>query len=310
MPTWHVFAENPRPSLPPHTTQPTKPGRAPSSPLCFPTLATARPPAAMTAWTRLVTGAARLGAASALALRASALLRPAADSIRAGSPRWRAAVRPAIDELLQRPGAGDLLRRTRPTLSDLVAVLRDPPPLSDLVAVIRDRRAPLRLRPRGTVAAEKAGAAPARAHPPHLRAFWLGTALLAALFSGSAAARPSCCSRSPSCTPAGSRASPWPPSPSVHAPGGLGPRRRPRRHRRGRRVPARPGLPDLPHRVPGVPAPPRLPGAAPPAVLPRRARLHRRRRGRVAVPHALRPVPLPHPLPLLGLLPVGILPED
>uniref|UniRef100_M8CQW4 Uncharacterized protein n=1 Tax=Aegilops tauschii TaxID=37682 RepID=M8CQW4_AEGTA len=29
---------------------------------------------------------------------------------------------------------------------------------------------------------------PARAHPPHLRAFWLGTALLAALFSGSAAA--------------------------------------------------------------------------------------------------------------------------
>ncbi|SPT16941.1 unnamed protein product [Triticum aestivum] len=41
----------------------------------------------------------------------------------------------------------------------------------------------------GTVAAEKAGAAPASAHPPHLRAFWLGTALLAALFSGSAAAR-------------------------------------------------------------------------------------------------------------------------
>ncbi|KAM3372809.1 hypothetical protein ACQJBY_019610 [Aegilops geniculata] len=39
----------------------------------------------------------------------------------------------------------------------------------------------------GTVAAEKPGAA--RAHPPHLRAFWLATALLAALFSGSAAAR-------------------------------------------------------------------------------------------------------------------------
>ncbi|VAH40989.1 unnamed protein product [Triticum turgidum subsp. durum] len=36
----------------------------------------------------------------------------------------------------------------------------------------------------GTVAAEKA-----RAHPRHLRAFWLATALLATLFSGSAAAR-------------------------------------------------------------------------------------------------------------------------
>ncbi|XP_037475430.1 ABC transporter C family member 4-like [Triticum dicoccoides] len=39
----------------------------------------------------------------------------------------------------------------------------------------------------GTVAAEKPGAA--RAHPTHLRLFWLATALLAALFSGSAAAR-------------------------------------------------------------------------------------------------------------------------
>ncbi|XP_044964033.1 ABC transporter C family member 14-like [Hordeum vulgare subsp. vulgare] len=39
----------------------------------------------------------------------------------------------------------------------------------------------------GTVAAEKAGAA--SAHPRHLRVFWLGTALLAALFSGCAAAR-------------------------------------------------------------------------------------------------------------------------
>ncbi|KAM0850578.1 hypothetical protein ACQ4PT_052989 [Festuca glaucescens] len=41
----------------------------------------------------------------------------------------------------------------------------------------------------GTVAAEKAAASAPRSHPKHLRLFWLATAALAALFSGSAAAR-------------------------------------------------------------------------------------------------------------------------
>uniref|UniRef100_A0A0E0KN69 ABC transporter C family member 13 n=1 Tax=Oryza punctata TaxID=4537 RepID=A0A0E0KN69_ORYPU len=41
----------------------------------------------------------------------------------------------------------------------------------------------------GVVVAEKAAAVPARSHPVHLRLFWAGTAALAALFSGSAAAR-------------------------------------------------------------------------------------------------------------------------
>lgn len=84
----------------------------------------------MTAFRRLLAGAARvrvLAAARvrtvtagstavlrAAATRASALLRPGANYLRDGSPRWRATVRPAMDNFLQRPD--DLRRRTRDSL--------------------------------------------------------------------------------------------------------------------------------------------------------------------------------------------------